>query len=88
LIGAGGLGSQQVSTSPPRRRAHRHRRRRPRRLVEPPAPDRAFDRALGDWKADSAKQTLEALNPDVEVITYKERITSENVDRISPTAGT
>jgi len=37
---------------------------------------------LGDWKADSAKQTLEALNPDVEVITYKERITSENVDRI------
>jgi len=37
---------------------------------------------LGDWKADSAKQTFEALNPDVEVITYKERITSENVDRI------
>jgi molybdopterin/thiamine biosynthesis adenylyltransferase/rhodanese-related sulfurtransferase len=37
---------------------------------------------LGEWKADSAKRTLEALNPDVEVITYKERITSENVDRI------
>ena len=37
---------------------------------------------LGEWKADSAKQTLEALNPDVEVVTYKERITSENVDRI------
>ena len=37
---------------------------------------------LGDWKADSAKQTIEALNPDVEVVTYKERITSENVDRI------
>ena len=37
---------------------------------------------LGEWKADSAKQTLEALNPDVEIVTYKERITSENVDRI------
>ncbi|HVA30825.1 MAG TPA: molybdopterin-synthase adenylyltransferase MoeB [Gaiellaceae bacterium] len=37
---------------------------------------------LGDWKADSAKATIEALNPDVNVITYKERLTSENVDRI------
>ncbi len=38
--------------------------------------------SLGDWKADSAKATLEALNPDVNVITYKERLTSENVERI------
>jgi sulfur-carrier protein adenylyltransferase/sulfurtransferase len=37
---------------------------------------------LGEWKADSAKRTLEALNPDVDVVTYRERITSENVDRI------
>jgi sulfur-carrier protein adenylyltransferase/sulfurtransferase len=37
---------------------------------------------LGDWKADSAKATLEALNPDVSVVTYKERLTSENVERI------
>ena len=37
---------------------------------------------LGDWKADSAKATIEALNPDVNVITYKERVTSDNVDRI------
>jgi molybdopterin/thiamine biosynthesis adenylyltransferase/rhodanese-related sulfurtransferase len=37
---------------------------------------------LGDWKADSAKATIEALNPDVNVITYKERLTSENVERI------
>jgi molybdopterin/thiamine biosynthesis adenylyltransferase/rhodanese-related sulfurtransferase len=37
---------------------------------------------LGEWKADSAKRTLEALNPDVDVLTYKERLTSENVDRI------
>jgi molybdopterin/thiamine biosynthesis adenylyltransferase/rhodanese-related sulfurtransferase len=38
--------------------------------------------SLGEWKADSAKRTLEALNPDVDVVTYKERLTSENVDRI------
>jgi sulfur-carrier protein adenylyltransferase/sulfurtransferase len=38
--------------------------------------------SLGEWKADSAKRTLEALNPDVEVVAYKERLTSENVDRI------
>jgi molybdopterin/thiamine biosynthesis adenylyltransferase len=37
---------------------------------------------LGESKADSAKRTIQALNPDVEVVTYKERITSENVDRI------
>jgi molybdopterin/thiamine biosynthesis adenylyltransferase/rhodanese-related sulfurtransferase len=37
---------------------------------------------LGDWKVDSAKRTLEALNPDVDVVTYKERLSSENVDRI------
>ncbi len=37
---------------------------------------------LGEWKADSAKRTLEALNPDVNVVTYKERISSENVERI------
>ncbi len=37
---------------------------------------------LGDWKAESAKRTIEALNPDVEVIPYLERLTSENVDRI------
>jgi molybdopterin/thiamine biosynthesis adenylyltransferase len=37
---------------------------------------------LGEWKADSAKRTLEALNPDVNVVTYKERLTSENVERI------
>jgi molybdopterin/thiamine biosynthesis adenylyltransferase/rhodanese-related sulfurtransferase len=37
---------------------------------------------LGEWKVDSAKRTLEALNPDVNVVTYKERLTSENVERI------
>jgi sulfur-carrier protein adenylyltransferase/sulfurtransferase len=37
---------------------------------------------LGDSKADSAKRTIEALNPDVEVKVFKERLTSENVDRI------
>src|SRR6266498_3783649 len=37
---------------------------------------------LGDSKADSAKRTIEALNPDVKVKVFKERLTSENVDRI------
>ena len=37
---------------------------------------------LGGSKADSARETLEELNPDVNVVTYEERLTSENVDRI------
>jgi sulfur-carrier protein adenylyltransferase/sulfurtransferase len=37
---------------------------------------------LGEPKVDSARRTLEALNPDVTVKTYRERLTSENVDRI------
>jgi sulfur-carrier protein adenylyltransferase/sulfurtransferase len=38
--------------------------------------------SLGTPKVDSAKQTLQALNPDVDVKTYRERLTSENVERI------
>jgi molybdopterin/thiamine biosynthesis adenylyltransferase/rhodanese-related sulfurtransferase len=37
---------------------------------------------LGDSKAESAKRTIEALNPDVTVKVFKERLTSENIDRI------
>src|SRR6266566_4971228 len=37
---------------------------------------------LGEWKAESARRTLEELNPDVEVVPYIERLTSENVERI------
>ena len=37
---------------------------------------------LGTPKVDSAKRTIEALNPDVKVTTYRERLTSENIDRI------
>jgi sulfur-carrier protein adenylyltransferase/sulfurtransferase len=37
---------------------------------------------LGQPKVASAKAAIEALNPDVEVVTYAERLTSENVDRI------
>jgi sulfur-carrier protein adenylyltransferase/sulfurtransferase len=37
---------------------------------------------LGEAKVDSAKQTIEALNPDVEVVAYKERLSSENIERI------
>jgi molybdopterin/thiamine biosynthesis adenylyltransferase/rhodanese-related sulfurtransferase len=41
----------------------------------------ATDR-LGEPKAESAKRTIEALNPDVAVRVYRERLTSENADRI------
>ena len=37
---------------------------------------------LGEAKVDSAKRTIEALNPDVEVVAYQERLTSDNVERI------
>jgi sulfur-carrier protein adenylyltransferase/sulfurtransferase len=37
---------------------------------------------LGESKAESAKRTIEALNPDVDVKIFQERLTSENVDRI------
>ena len=37
---------------------------------------------LGEPKVQSAKRTIEALNPDVDVIAYEERLTSENVERI------
>ena len=41
----------------------------------------ATDR-LGEPKVQSAKRTIEALNPDVEVVPYEERLTSDNVERI------
>ncbi len=37
---------------------------------------------IGEPKVDSARRTLEALNPDVNVVGYRERLTSENIDRI------
>src|SRR3989440_7902534 len=37
---------------------------------------------LGEAKVLSAKRTIEALNPDVNVIPYEERLTSDNVERI------
>jgi molybdopterin/thiamine biosynthesis adenylyltransferase/rhodanese-related sulfurtransferase len=37
---------------------------------------------LGTPKVDSARQAIVALNPDVEVVPYRERLTSENIDRI------
>jgi molybdopterin/thiamine biosynthesis adenylyltransferase/rhodanese-related sulfurtransferase len=40
------------------------------------------EKRLGTSKAESAKETIEALNPDVTVKTFKERLTSENIDAI------
>jgi sulfur-carrier protein adenylyltransferase/sulfurtransferase len=37
---------------------------------------------LGQAKAESARETIEALNPEVKVRTFEERLTPENVDRI------
>ena len=37
---------------------------------------------IGMPKAESAMQTLTALNPDVEVVQYRERLSSANIDRI------
>jgi sulfur-carrier protein adenylyltransferase/sulfurtransferase len=37
---------------------------------------------LGERKVRSARKALEGLNPDVDVVTYEERLTSDNVDRI------
>jgi molybdopterin/thiamine biosynthesis adenylyltransferase/rhodanese-related sulfurtransferase len=37
---------------------------------------------LGDSKAESAKRTIEALNPDTTVKVFRERLTSDNADRI------
>jgi molybdopterin/thiamine biosynthesis adenylyltransferase/rhodanese-related sulfurtransferase len=37
---------------------------------------------LGEPKVLSAKRTIEALNPDVQVEAYQERLTSDNVERI------
>ena len=37
---------------------------------------------LGRSKVESARETLTALNPDVKVIGYEERLTAENIDRI------
>jgi adenylyltransferase/sulfurtransferase len=39
---------------------------------------------IGMAKTESARQTLTALNPDVEVVAYNERLTSTNIDRILP----
>src|SRR5207245_1801261 len=37
---------------------------------------------LGTPKVDSARAALEGLNPDVDVVGFRERLTSENVDRL------
>src|SRR5213082_2316270 len=37
---------------------------------------------IGQYKAESARETIEALNPDVKVITHIERLDEDNVARI------
>lgn len=38
--------------------------------------------SLGEPKVRSAKQTIEAINPDVTVVPFQERLDSDNIDRI------
>jgi molybdopterin/thiamine biosynthesis adenylyltransferase/rhodanese-related sulfurtransferase len=38
--------------------------------------------SIGMPKTESARQRIEELNPDVRVVTYRERLTSENIDRL------
>ena len=38
--------------------------------------------SLGEPKTDSARRRIEGLNPDVEVVAFRERLTSENIERI------
>jgi molybdopterin/thiamine biosynthesis adenylyltransferase/rhodanese-related sulfurtransferase len=37
---------------------------------------------IGEPKTESAKQAIQALNPDVRVLPFNERLTSENVERV------
>jgi len=37
---------------------------------------------IGESKVSSAKKTLEALNPDVKIVGYEERLTAANIDRV------
>lgn len=39
---------------------------------------------VGQYKADSAAKAIQALNPDVNVVVYKERLTAYNIERILP----
>ncbi len=40
------------------------------------------DERIGMLKTESARRTLESLNPDIKVVTHNERLTSANVDSI------
>jgi len=39
---------------------------------------------IGRSKVESARETINALNPDVKVIGYEERLTAANIDRTRP----
>jgi molybdopterin-synthase adenylyltransferase len=41
------------------------------------------DKRIGELKADSARATLQALNPSIEVITIADNITPENIESIA-----
>ena len=55
------------------RRHHRHRRLRRGRSLEPAAPDHPHAADIGRPKLDSAKAKINAMNPEVNVLTYGSR---------------
>ena len=67
----------------PRRRRRRHarrRRRRRRRRLEPPAPGHPHDRPRGRARRSTPpRQSIKALNPDVEVRKYPFRLDASNI---------
>ena len=65
-----------------RRRPHRHRRLRRRRLQQPAAAAAARDaRTSAAPSSQSAKDSINALNPHVQVETYETALSSENALR-------
>ena len=66
-----------------RRRDDRHRRLRRRRRQQPPAPDRPHDRSGRGAQGRVARgSSINALNPEVNVVAHEEMLVAGNVERI------
>ena len=77
-IGAGGLGARSRCTSRRPDRDHRHRGLRRRGRVEPAAPDHPRHLRPGASKLESARESIEDINPNVKRRDLGEPLSSEN----------
>ena len=83
LIGAGGLGAPAALYLAAAGVGHdRHRRLRHRRPLNLQRQVIHNMSRIGRKKVDSARETIEALNPDVKVIGHEEMLDASNVERI------